>query len=91
MSQEEGEMGLDRREAELWNPQPWAQKASRKRPWRDTHTHSQEQSTRHMLANQGDVHRLITGRPRLVRGSTHRLTREKDRSGTDQNDQTHKV
>lgn len=51
--------------------------------------HSQKQAAGCTLANQGDVYRLITGDPGLVRGSTHRLTRDMTDQGQTGQAKTH--
>lgn len=89
MSQVKGQMGLDEREAELWNPQPWAQSTRREgkqeRPHRHTHRLARQvesalrsRAAKHAFANQADAHRLITGRPGWS-GAATRANRETDR------------
>ena len=46
VTQEKGQMGLDERQAELWNPQAWAQSTGREGKQEGPHRHT------HRLARQ---------------------------------------
>lgn len=73
-------MGLDGKEAEIWNPQPNTQNTEdekqeeAKKVKREAHTHNhihfRSKVPRHTFINQTDMHRSIRERPRLS-GAPH--------------------